>query len=65
MNNYERITQHMSVDELAQWMARSSIFYETQMKTFEESIAKDWTPVQATLNNIYEYKQWLLAESEG
>lgn len=61
MNNFEKI-KAMDIDEFAQWMARSDIFYEVQRKTLFESIEKDWTPVQNTLNNIYEYKQWLESE---
>ena len=61
MNNFEKI-KAMDIDEFAQWMARSDIFFEVQRKTLLESIEKDWTPVQETLNNIYEFKQWLESE---
>lgn len=61
MNNFEKI-KSMDIEEFAQWMARSDIFFEVQRKTLFESIEKDWTPVQTTLNNIYEYKQWLESE---
>lgn len=61
MNNFEKI-KSMDIEEFAQWMARSSIFYEVQRKTLSESIKKDWTPVQETLNNIYEFRLWLESE---
>lgn len=61
ITNFEKI-KAMDIDEFAQWMARSDIFFEVQRKTLLESIVKDWTPVQGTLNNIYEYKQWLESE---
>ena len=62
ITNFQKV-KAMNIDEFAQWMARSDIFYEVQRKTLFESIEKDWTPVQATLNNIYEFKLWLESEA--
>ncbi len=62
ITNFQKV-KAMNIDEFAQWMARSDIFFEVQRKTLLESTEKDWTPVQTTLNNIYEFKLWLESEA--
>jgi hypothetical protein len=63
ITNFQKV-KAMNIDEFAEWMARSDIFFEVQRKTLLESIEKDWTPVQETLNNIYEFKLWLGSEAK-
>ena len=63
ITNFQKV-KAMDIDEFAKWMAMSDIFYEVQRKTLFESIEKDWTPVQATLNNIHEFKLWLESEAK-
>ena len=62
--NYDRI-HNMSVDEMAEFMAKAQIFYETQRKVLQESIVNKYSFEQETDAIMNEYKQWLLVESEG
>ena len=37
-------------------------FEKIKAMNIDEFVEKDWTPIQETLNNIYEFKLWIGSE---